>query len=565
MVDKSGALHVAVTTLVPIAHREPALTLSNLLDRAAFLQPNREAFVDTTKRYTYAQARTLVDSLAFQLLRLGVRPSERVLIQLPNWPEFGIAYFACQKIGAITVLLIERYRPFEIGRLLNLTGATAWIAPRQTGNADFAPIIADVVDAHPEVRHVITVRGKIDRPESVSLEELMEGNAPTGDNLFQFAQGRPNPHDVAHMAPTGGTSGELKVVPRTHESLLLGVEFCSASWDQHCEDINMIVGPVGHDLSFTKGLLGSIITTGKLVFQESRKADDICETIEREEVTAIVCVPTLAQRILENAKLDRFDLSSLRKVHVGGGASHRDMAEGYMKRLGVRLYSGYGGTEGMTTITRSGDDFETVCSTVGRPTCPYDTYKVVDPNGQELPPNKAGELLVKGPGIFSGYYNNPEINAAAFDSEGFFKTGDIARIREDGYITIIERRKDIIKRGGESISAADIETLINLHPQVAAVAVVPMPDPIMGERACAYIEPKPNISLTEEEVIKFLKERKAAVLQLPERIEFIDKLPVTVAEKVDKQLLRKDIESRLNGNTHSIFRQQKNALRTDGV
>ncbi len=530
------------------------ITLGNMLDQAAFIQPNREAFIGTTKRYTYAQARTFADRLAFQLLRLGIRPSDRVLIQLPNWPEFVIPYFACQKIGAITVLLIERYRPFEISRLLSLTGATAWIAPKQTGNADFAPIIADVVDAHPEVKHVITVRGKIDRHGAVSLEELLEESAVTGDNLFHLAQGKPNSHDIAHMAPTGGTSGELKVVPRTHESLLLGVAYCSASWDLHCEDINMIIGPIGHDLSFTKGLLGSIVTTGKLVFQESRKADDICETIEREGVTAIVCVPTLAQRILQHEKPDRFDLSSLRKVHVGGGASHRGMAEGYMKRLGVRLYSGYGGTEGMTTITRSGDDFETVCSTVGRPTCPYDTYKVVDPNGQELPPNNAGELLVKGPGIFSGYHNNPEMNAAAFDSEGFFRTGDIARIREDGYITIIERRKDIIKRGGESISAADIETLINLHPHVAAVAVVPMPDPIMGERACAYIELKPNIRLTEKEVIEFLKERKAAVLQLPERIEFIGKMPLTVAEKVDKSWLRKDIESRLNGNAHPFFR-----------
>ena len=268
MVHTSLALSSASTASYTHARRGRELTLGELLDRAAFLQPNREAFIGATKRYTYAQARTLADRLAFRLLYLGIRPSDRVLIQLPNWPEFVIPYFACQKIGAITVLLIERYRPFEISRLLNLTGATAWIAPKRTGNADFAPIIADVVDAHPEVKHVITVRGKIDRPGSVSLEELMEGNALTEDNLLQLTQGKPNSHDIAHMAPTGGTSGELKVVPRTHESLVLGVEFCSASWDQHCEDINMIIGPVGHDLSFTKGLLGSVITTGKLVFQE---------------------------------------------------------------------------------------------------------------------------------------------------------------------------------------------------------------------------------------------------------------------------------------------------------
>lgn len=521
------------------------LTLGDYLDRAADMHPNKEAFVDRIGCYTYGQAREKVDRLALGLIKLGIKPLDRVLVQLPNWNEFVFAYFACQKIGAITVLLIERYRQFEIDRLLNLTGATAWIVPKRTHKFDFAPMISDILAHHPEIKNVITVRGKIGSTGFPSLEDLIKENEPTQDNLSQMAQRRPSPMQVAHMGPTGGTTGEPKIVPRTHYSLACAVEFCSMSWNQHCEDVNMIVGPVGHDLSFSKGLLGSIITQGKLVFQESTDNAEICETIQREKVTSIIWVPTLAQRLLQYEDADQFDLRSLKKMHSGGGASHPGMVKGIMDRFGICFYNGYGGTEGMTCITRSVDDCETICCTVGRPTFPHDIYKVVDAQGKELPPNTTGELLVKGPCVFSGYYSNPEENIKVFDDDGFFKTGDLARITEDGYITLTGRSKEMINRGGESISATEIEKLINRHSDVAAVAVIPMPDELMGERVCAYIETRPGIAMTFEEVIAFLKGQKAAVLQLPERIEFIERMPVTKADKLDKQALRKDIEKKL--------------------
>ena len=525
------------------------MTLGDYLDKAASIHPDKVAFIDRTSRYTYGQAREKVDRLAIGLIKQGVKPLDRVLVQLPNWNEFVFAYFACQKIGAITVLLIERYRPFEIDRLLKLTGAIAWIVPKSTPKVDFTPIIQDVLKDHPEIQTVITVRGKIDQPGFASLEELIEENALTGENLLQLTERRPDPRQVAHMGPTGGTTGEPKIVPRTHNSLACSVEFCSMSWDQHCEDINMIAGPVGHDLSFTKGLLGSIITQGTLVFQESTDNADICETIERERVTAIIWVPTLAKRLLQYEEADNFDLRSLKKMHSGGGASHPDMVKGIMERFKMRFYNGYGGTEGMTCITRSVDDCETICCTVGRPTLPHDIYKVVDAMGDELPPNQTGELLIKGPGVFSGYYDNPEENAKVFDKDGFFRTGDLAKINEAGYITLTGRCKEMINRGGESISAVEIEKLISRHHRVAAVAVIAMPDPLMGERACAYIETKAGETLTFDAVIAFLKEQKAAVLQLPERIEFIEKMPLTKAEKLDKQALRKDIEKKLKMET----------------
>lgn len=524
----------------------PNLTLGDLLDRAADVHPDKEGFVDMKSRMTYGEAREKVNRLAIGLIELGIHPLERVLLQLPNWNEFVLAYFACQKIGAIPVLLIDRYRQYEINRLTELSGATAWIVPTGYKKIDFIPIISDVRQTQPLLRNIITVRGEIRQPGYSSLEHLLEGVHITPRKLDLLEQRRPDPMQVAHMGPTGGTTGVPKIVPRTHNSLVCSIGFCSASWDQHCEDVNLIVNPVAHDLSFSKGFMGSVITYGRLVLLDSTENADICKTIAREKVTAIVWVPALAQRLLQFEALDQYDLSSLRKMHSGGGTSHSEMIKGVMERLRMRFYNGYGGTEGMTCITRGTDDLETVCCTVGRPTFPYDIYKVVDNQGNKLPPDTPGELLVKGPCVFTGYYNNPEENARVFDEDGFFKTGDLARISEKGYITLTGRVKEMINRGGESISATEIEKLINLHQDVVAVAVIPMPDASLGERVCAYIEPAKGSHLTFNDVIAFLKDQKAAVLQLPERIEFVDAMPVTAANKIDKQALRRDIEKKIS-------------------
>jgi 2,3-dihydroxybenzoate-AMP ligase/mycobactin salicyl-AMP ligase len=230
---------------------------------------------------------------------------------------------------------------------------------------------------------------------------------------------------------------------------------------------------------------------------------------------------------------------------VQGGASHPELVKDVTKKLDMKFYNGYGATEGMTTITRTTDDIETICTTVGRQTCPYDTYKVIDFNGNPLPPNTEGELVLKGPGVFTGYYNNPEENRKAFTSYGFFQTGDLAKIDEQGYITLTGRIKEMINRGGESISTREIEGLILQHPDVVTAAVIPMPDPKLGEKACAYIQLKTGIQSTFDDIISFLKSKQASVLQLPERIEFIDDMPYTAAQKLDKNSLRKDIEKKI--------------------
>ncbi len=521
------------------------LTFGDIFDRAADIHPEKEAFVDLYSRLTYGEAREKTNKLAVSLIDLGIKPKDRVLLQLPNWNEFVFAFFSLQKIGAITVLLIDRYRQFEINHLINISGATAWIVPAKYKKTDFVPIINDVSREHPEMEHVITVRGEVDRPGFSSLEKLLEKAELTNENLEKLAAARPDPMQIAHMGPTGGTTGLPKIVARSHNSLLTGIEYCSKSWDQNCEDVNLIVGPIGHDLSFSKGFIGSVITQGKVVLLDLADNKGICDTIERERVTSIIWVPTLAQRMMEYADLDKHDLSSLKKMHSAGGASQPGLVKSVTEKLNVKFYNGYGSTEGTTTITRTNDCLETICSCVGRPTCPYDTYKLIDSNGKDVPLGSQGELVLKGPGVFTGYFNNPEENAKAFTEDGFFRTGDMARIDEEGRITLTGRIKEMINRGGESISAAPIEGLIVSHPDIKTVAVIAMPDPLMGERVCAYIQPRAGTRLTFEEIIGFLREQKASVLQLPERIEFIQDMPLTAAEKIDKKILQADIQKKL--------------------
>ena len=520
------------------------LTFGDILDKAADIYPDKEAFVDGESRLTFAQSRQNVIRLAISMMELGIEPQTRVLVQVPNWNEFVFSYIALQKIGAIPVLLIDRYRQHEINHLAQLTGATTWIVSERYKKIDYLPIIRDVQNHNPKIENVILVRGAA-HEGFLNTEKLIDQAELSKDKLDKLADRRPDPDQVAHMGPTGGTTGLPKLAPRTHNSLLCTVEYAARAWEMESSDTCLLAGPIGHDLTFTKGFCASLFTLGKTVFLDSTETDDICRAIEAEEVTAVVWVPTLANRLVNFDRLQDYDLSSLKKMHCGGGASMPDLIKGVKEKLHCTYYNGYGGTEGQTCLTRSMDDDETILHTVGRPTCPYDIYKVIDSNGQQLPQNVSGELLIKGPGIFTGYYNAPDENKRVFDKDGFFRTGDMAKIDEAGNIALTGRMKEMINRGGESISATEIEKLISDHPDIALVAVIPMPDPEMGEKACAYIQSKSEAELNFEKVISFLKDRKASVLHFPERIEFVDAIPLTKTGKLNKRVLIEDIRKKI--------------------
>jgi 2,3-dihydroxybenzoate-AMP ligase len=521
------------------------LTFGDILDKAADIYPDKEALFDGEKRFTYSQVRDKVDRLGISLMALDLKPLDRAMVQLPNWHEFVFSYFALQKIGIIPILILPRHREYEINHIARLTEAVAWILPEKHKGANYGPIVQSVLKANHQLKYAIIVRGE-GAEGSLRLHDLIDDTEPVEEDLQRLAQRRPDPMEVAHMGPTGGTTGLPKVVPRTHNDYLCRVEYLARSWELGSDDTLLLVAPVTHDLTFSVGLCSAIFTFGRTVMLDDTEAESICRIIEEERVTAIAWTPTLAYRLLHYERLKDFNLGSLEKMYCGGGISSPEFIRTLSEKLGCQVLNGYGGTEGMSTLTRLPYDLERKCLTVGRPTCPYDVYRIVDTEGRKVPPNVPGELAVKGPGMFTGYYKMPVENAQAFDKEGFFRTGDQALMDNAGDIVLTGRLKDIIVRGGENISPVEIENLIIAHPDVEAVAVIGMPDPIMGEKACAYIQPRQGKQILLEEIKAFLKTRGASVLQYPERVEIVDSLPVVGGKGlIDKKALREDIREKM--------------------
>ena len=256
-------------------------------------------------------------------------------------------------------------------------------------------------------------------------------------------------------------------------------------------------------------------------------------------------VPAIVNRIVNLDTLSQYDLTSLKKISVGGAPSTPELVRAVWTKIGCKYHNALGSVEGTCAATRTEDDIETICYSVGKPICPYDTLKIIDPQGNELPQGQEGELVSKGPGIFTGYFKSPEDNRNVFTKDGFFRTGDLAKKDERGYIYITGRIKDIVNRGGEKISAVAIENFMSEHSAIQSVAVIGMPDKVLGERICAYVQLKTGKNVTFEEMITFLKSKGASVLQLPERIEFVDRIPLTNIGKTDKKALRDDIRVRI--------------------
>ena len=520
------------------------LTWGDMFDKATDLYPRKEALVDDTARFTYRELREKVDRLAIGFMGLGIKERDFVLLQLPNWHEFIFAFFALQKIGAIVVLLVARHGLSEINYLSSLTHPVAWIGPDHYKNTEYLAMVQQAMKENKELRHLISVRS----PENTAftpLEGLIEGSELTKSSLKALAARRPDPMEVSIILPTGGTTGLPKAVPRTHNDYIASVEYHTRAWEVTCNDTMLTAAPVSHAQAIHNCVGGAFFHCAKYVLTDSTDAADICKVIEREKVTAFPTVPALVHRIVSMENLKDYDLSSLTRIYAGGAPSTPELVKSVYEKVGCKFVNALGSSEGPAAMSRLDADLETICNTVGEKDCPYAQVKIVDQDLQELPPNKEGELITKGPNIFNGYFKSEEENRNVFTQDGFFRTGDLAKIDESGIITITGRIKETILRGGETLSAIGIERLVSSHPAVADVAVIGMPDKALGERICAYVKLKDGASLSLEELVAYLRGIGASVLQLPERLELIDSIPLTKVGKADKKVLKEDIQRKL--------------------
>ena len=524
------------------------ITLGDMVDKACDLYPQKIALIGSGRRYTYAQLRRRMDTMAYRMLNAGFRPGDRVLLQLPNWPEFVIAYFALQKAGLIMVPLTVHHTAREITHLAELTRPRGWILPDHYRKTDFLPLIPQTTRKIAGLNKIILAGQRI--PEGyLKLEDLIQPDSMNEDLQTVLEGARPDPRQVCQILPSGGTTGLPKGAPRTHNDYICNIEYKSRAWHMNVDDTCLAATPVGHNLALLVCITGPIFHGATIVMLDSTYPRDFCQAVQDEKITCTGLVPTLISRIVKFEKLSDYDLSSLKKIYVGAANSPPELVRTVEERIKARYINAFGMVEGPLSQSRPEDPVEVRQGTIGRPCCPYDEFVILDENGNPCPAGIEGELSAKGPGVFTGYLNNPEANKKEFTPDGYFRTGDLATIDEDGHIRITGRIKDIIIRGGENIAARDVEDLISSHPGVEYVAVVGMPDPDLGEQICAYVKLVQGAKLSHDDILQHLKTMETARIHYPERTIFVGEIPLTAAGKADKKILKKDIESKLKSET----------------
>ncbi len=499
------------------------LPLTDILTRHA--DSDALAIIDGERRLTYRQFQQSVNNLAAALQAQGIQRGETALVQLGNVAEFYITFFALLQVGVAPVNALFSHQRSELNAYATQIEPTLLIADRAHGlfaGDDFLNIFRD---QHPSVR-VALLRG----------EGLEAAIARPAENFIAS----PTPADeVAFFQLSGGSTGTPKLIPRTHNDYYYSIrrsnEICGITADTRY--LNAL--PAAHNFAMSSpGSLGIFMAGGCVVLAHDPSATLCFPLIEEHRITVTSLVPPAVslwlQAITEGA--GNAQLASLQLLQVGGARLSATLAARIPAEMGCQLQQVFGMAEGLVNYTALDDTPERIMNTQGRPMCPDDEVWVADENGNPLPRGEVGRLMTRGPYTFRGYYKSPEHNASAFDANGFYCSGDLIAIDEQGYITVQGREKDQINRGGEKIAAEEVENLLLRHEAVIHAALVSMEDSLLGEKSCAYLVVKQPLRAVD--VRRFLREQGVAEFKLPDRVECLDALPLTPVGKVDKKQLR---------------------------
>jgi 2,3-dihydroxybenzoate-AMP ligase len=503
----------------------------------------RIAVIDRDARVTYAEVDRVSNRLALNLLDAGLAPLDRVVVQLPNAVEFVFLYFALQKIGCIPIAALATHRFLEVSQFARLSGATACVTPDRYGDFDFTDMVRRVRNETPSLKLGIVLG---DAPAGfLSLQDLISREPSRRPEDLRALSIDPTAPAIFQLS--GGTTGVPKLIPRTHNDYAynsrLAVEVCAVSGDS----VLLLALPIAHNLPLAcPGLQGTMLQGAKVVLSPSTKPEDLFRLIERHRVTHLKVVPALLIRLINDPSIGKYDLSSLRVIQSGGQRMQPEVRMRTKQLIpSVTVQENFGMSEGMLFFVRLDDPEEVRMETCGRPLSPDDEVKLVDEEGREVAPGEVGELTCRGPYTLRGYFGVPEYNARQFTPDGFYRSGDLMRLHPSGNYVVEGRKKDLINRGGEKISAEEIENLILSHPAVQNVACVAMPDPRLGEKMCACVIPKRGRNLTFQELIEFLKDKEIAKFKLPERLEILSDFPVSTFGKVSKKALVEMVTAKL--------------------
>jgi 2,3-dihydroxybenzoate-AMP ligase len=496
---------------------------------------DRIVVIDRGRAITYAELDRLSNNLALNLLGLGMKPLDRIVVQVPNVAEFVVLYFALQKIGCIPIAALASHRHAEISQFVRLSGATACVVPERHGDFDHAAMVERLRREIPELKHGFILGNP--RHGLTSLSELI--SAPASLPLSVLSEINIDPDDPAIFQLSGGTTGIPKLIPRTNNDYAYNSKVAASVCDVKEHSVLLIVLPIAHNLPLAcPGVQGFMFQGAKVVLSTSTKPGDMCALIEKHRVTHVKVVPALLIRLLNDPAVIRHDLSSLQIIQSGGQRLQPEVRRLSKKLIpGAFVQENFGMSEGLLMFVRLDDPEEVCLETVGRPVCPDDEVKLLDDDDNEVRFGQVGELCCRGPYTLRGYFGVPEYNARAFTTDGFYRSGDLMRQHASGNYIVEGRKKDLVNRGGEKISAEEIENLILSHPSVENVSCIPVPDHQLGERMCACVLLRNGSSLNLEELKHFLLGKEIAKFKLPERLEILQDFPLSAFGKVSKKKL----------------------------
>ncbi|PYO33972.1 MAG: cyclohexanecarboxylate-CoA ligase [Candidatus Rokuibacteriota bacterium] len=515
-------------------------TLDDYLQQHARERGDKLAIVDRAWRLTFAELDRLARRVAGGLLRLGLTPGDVISIQTPNWAEWLIMHCAATKIGAVTNSIGAMYRHREVSYILDYAETALMLIPDAFRGFSYTAMLAELWPKLGNLRHVLVIGDHVPRG-MLSFRELLETAGDDG-SPGDLAPLRPDPNGVATLMFTSGTEANPKGVMHTHNTLGLASRHVKEIYGLSTDDVVFMASPIGHTTALIVGARLPVMYGMTTVWQEHWNPEAAVELIAREGCTCTVSATPFLHGLVHAPNGNRDTLKTFRLFACGGAPVPRDLIRRAEDEHGFLVSALYGSSEALvnSAITRA-DGLDKRYATDGK-ILPDVEARLVDPDtGAPRKPGEEGELQVRTPALFAGYYKDPARTREVCSPDRWYSTGDLCTLDADNYVSVVGRKKDMIIRGGANISAREIEELLFTHPKVAGVACVAMPDPVLAERVCAFVICPPGDPLTFDEMIAFLKDQRMAVWKLPERLEVRAAFPMTPSGKIQKYLLREEI------------------------
>ncbi|WP_370177879.1 (2,3-dihydroxybenzoyl)adenylate synthase [Alteriqipengyuania sp.] len=503
-------------------------TFPDLLREQAVRYADRTAVIGGGERWTYRELEQRAERAAAGFCAVGLKAGDRVLVQLPNIPEFLAVVFGLFRAGMVPVFALPAHRLTEIAHFARKAEATALVIADRHDGFDYRDLAAAVQAEVRHVRHVVVV-----------------GEAGGYADFASFGEGQPaapeaaiDAADVALVQISGGSTGLSKLIPRTHDDYLYSIRASNAICGLDDASVYLAALPVAHNFPMSSpGIFGAICAGACVVMAPAPSPDVAFALIERERVTITGLVPPLALLWLRAAAKTKHDISSLEVLQVGGAKFMPEAARRIRPELGCTLQQVFGMAEGLVNYTRLDDPEDIIVETQGRPISADDEILILDDAGNPVAEGEPGNLLTRGPYTIRAYHDDPAANARAFTEDGFYRTGDVVKRVAGAYLVVQGRASDHINRAGEKISAEEIEDHLLAHPQVFDAAVVSIPDQFLGERSCAFIVPEGD-QPKPADIKAWMRKRDIAAFKVPDQIVLVDSFETTAVGKISRKELR---------------------------